>query len=218
MIRRRKTVRRQRERWLSGPLRPLARALDSQTAMAAALPRIDRAIDILELGPGRRYLDIGCGTGKFAHLLAARAALHEPPLCMDITPIVPPVDVVAWPEKLPFADASFDVITSFYLMRRFDDDVTHAFAEEISRVLAPGGAALMVEFAPVRNALLDRLHRRLVSGGVPEVDLRGWGRMAALLTECGFDAIDLVNLGPYALPPIPRVAVLMRHAPDGARP
>lgn len=212
MIRRRKTVRRERERWLTGRTAPLARALDSQVAMAAAMPRADRAIDFLELAPGRRYLDIGCGTARFARLLAARAGLSESPVCMDIVPLQPDVDVVGWPEQLPFPDASFDVITSFYFVRRFDDDVVHAFAEEISRVLAPGGAALLVEFAPVRNTALDRLHRWLVSGGVPEVDLRGWGRMAALLTECGFDGIDLVNLGPYALPPIPRVAVLLRHA------
>lgn len=213
MIRRRKTVRRARERLLSGPWGPVARAFDSQLAMAvAALPRADRAIDVLELGPGRRYLDIGCGTGAFAHLLAARAGLEMPPVCMDIVPLQPPVDVTGWPEQLPFPDDSFDVITSFYFVRRFDDDVVHAFAEEISRVLAPGGAALIVEFAPVHSRILDRFHRWLVSGGVPQVDLRGWGRMAALLTECGFDGIDLVNLGPYALPPIPRVAVLMRHA------
>jgi hypothetical protein len=43
--------------------------------------------------------------------------------------------------------------------------------------------------------------------------LRGWGRLAALFTECGFDAIDLVNAGPFILPPIPRVGVLLRRAP-----
>jgi hypothetical protein len=45
------------------------------------------------------------------------------------------------------------------------------------------------------------------------VDLRGWGRLAALYTEAGFDAIDLVNLGPFLVPPIPRVGVLLRKAP-----
>ena len=44
------------------------------------------------------------------------------------------------------------------------------------------------------------------------VDLRGWGRLAALFTEVGFDAIDLVNVGPFLLPPIPRVGVLLRRA------
>src|SRR5690606_39120843 len=114
------------------------------------------------------------------------------------------------PEQLPFPDNSFDAITCFHFLRRFDDDVVHAFAEEIARVLAPGGAALMVEFAPVRNGWLNRFHERVVSPGCSQVDLRGWGRLAALFTECGFGAIDLVDLGPYAIPPIPRISVLLR--------
>ena len=69
----------------------------------------------------------------------------------------------------------------------------------------------MVEVAPVRNPILNRLHKNLLSGGCAEVDLRGWGRLAALFTECGFDAIDLVNIGPFILPPIPRIAVLARR-------
>jgi hypothetical protein len=38
-----------------------------------------------------------------------------------------------------------------------------------------------------------------------------------MFTECGFDAIDLVNVGPFLLPPISRVGVLLRRAPDIAR-
>jgi len=88
----------------------------------------------------------------------------------------------------------------------------HLFGEELRRVLAPGGTALVLEIAPVKNARLEALHRKLLSGGCAEVDLRGWGRLAALFTECGFDAIDLVNVGPFVVPPIPRVGVLLRRA------
>jgi SAM-dependent methyltransferase len=128
------------------------------------------------------------------------------------------VDVLAWPEKLPFRDSSFDCVTSFYYLRRFDDDVTHAFAEELCRVLAPGGAALVMEVAPVKNGLLNRLHSKLLKAGCAQVDLRGWGRLSALFTEVGFDAIDLVNVGPFLLPPIPRVGVLLRRAAETRTP
>ena len=172
--------------------------------------------ELLGLRPGARHLDAGCGTGPFARLLAARAGMHAPPVTVDVTSGPPAPGVLAWPEKLPFRDGAFDAITSLHLLRRLDDDAVHAFAEEVARLLAPGGAALVVEFAPVRSAALNRLHTRLVSAGCGEVDLRGWGRLAALFTECGFDAIDLVELGPYPLPPIPRVAVLLRRAPERA--
>ena len=166
----------------------------------------------MALGAGRRYLDIGCGTAAYAHLLAQRAGLDEPPVTVDLVPGPGPVDLLGWPEKLPFRDSSFDSISSFYFLRRFDDDVTHAFARELRRILAPGGSALVMDFAPVKSDRLTWLHSRLLKPGCAQVDLRGWGRLAALFTEVGFDAIDLVNAGPFVFPPIPRVAVLLRVA------
>lgn len=213
-MRRRRAARQAREGWVFGRTAPLARALNSQAAMAAITPRVPRVISLLELAPGRSYLDIGCGTAAYAHLVAQRAGLAEPPVTMDLTPGPGPVDLAGWPEKLPFRDHSFDAISSFYFLRRFDDDVTHAFAEEICRVLAPGGSALVMDIAPVKSERLNRLHSKLVGPGCAQVDLRGWGRLAALFTEVGFDGIDLVNVGPFVFPPVPRIAVLLRLAPS----
>ena len=217
-MRRRRAARLARERWVFGRTAPIARAINSPAGMAAITPRVARVISLLELSPGRRYLDVGCGTAGYAHIVAQRAGLEVPPMTVDLLPGPGPVDVVGWPEKLPFRDASFDAISSFYFLRRFDDDVTHAFAEEIARVLAPGGSALVMDFAPVKSGRLSQLHSRRVSPGGAQVDLRGWGRLAALFTEVGFDAIDLVNVGPFVFPPIPRVAVLLRRAPEASRP
>lgn len=211
MIRRRRTTTSTREAWARTPW---AKALNSQSAMAAITPRANRIIELSGLAPGKRFVDIGCGTAAYAHLLARQAGLEVPPLCLDLSLAGPgPVDAVAWPEHLPLADESVDVLTSLYFIHRFDDDVAHGFGGEIARVLAPGGTALLLDVAPVKNPWLDRLHCRLLSPGCAEVDLRGWGRMAALLTECGFDAIDLVNVGPFLFPPIPRIGVLMRRNP-----
>jgi SAM-dependent methyltransferase len=213
-MRRRRAARQVREHWLHGRLGWLARAVDSQTGMAALTPRVQRVISLVGLAPGRRYLDIGCGTAAFANLVAARAGLTVPPVTIDIVDGPGAPEVVAWPEHLPVRDLSIDCLTAFYLVRRFDDDVVHAFADEVSRVLAPGGSALVLEIAPVVNGWLNRIHRRVVSGGCAEVDLRGWGRLVALFTECGFDAIDLVNVGPFLVPPVPRIGVLLRRRPD----
>jgi SAM-dependent methyltransferase len=189
-----------------------AAIFNSQAAMALITPRAERVIGLLELGPGKRYVDLGCGTAAYAHLLADRAGMDEPPLTLDLAPGPGPVDAIAWPEHLPLADASVDALSCFYYIRRFDDDVVHGLGGEISRVLAPGGRALVMEVAPVISKRLDAFHRRLLSPGCGQVDLRGWGRLAALFTECQFDSIDLVNVGPFLVPPIPRLAVLLRRA------
>jgi ubiquinone/menaquinone biosynthesis C-methylase UbiE len=216
MMRRRRKAIEARQEWVFGRTAPLARAINSQTGMALITPRAQRIIGLIELGPGKRYLDIGCGTAAYAHLLAAKAGMDEPPVTVDLVAGPGPVEVIAWPEQLPFRDESFDCITSLYYLRRFDDDVTHAFAREIARLLAPGGSALVMEVAPVRSGWLHRMHARLLSAGCGDVDLRGWGRLAAMFTEAGFDALDLVNVGPFLVPPIPRVGVLARRAPSRA--
>ena len=212
MMRRRRGTRYARERWRSGWTRPLARAVNSQAAMAALNPRADRIAELLQLGPGKRHLDVGCGRAPFANLLAERAGADWSPVAVDLTHGAS-VEVEGWPERLPFRDASFDAISALHIIRRFDDDMVHAFGVELGRLLAPGGRAIITEFAPVRFGLLDKAHHWITSGGCNEVDLRGWGRLAAQLTECGFDAVELVDLGPYFLPPIPRVSVLVRRAP-----
>lgn len=215
-MRRRRAAITARETWISGASAYAARAINSQSAMALITPRIQRIIDLLDLCPGKRYLDIGCGTAAFADAIAQKAGLTESPVTVDIAGGLGPVEVVGWPEKLPFRDNAFDCITSLYFMHRFDDDVCRAFADEIGRVLAPGGSALVLEVAPVRNQVLNRLHERIMGLGCAEVDLRGWGRLAALFTEAGFDGIDLVNVGPFIVPPAPRVGVLLRKAPAGS--
>ena len=212
-MRRRKAAIAARERWITGASAYAARAINSQAGMALITPRIARIIDLLELGPGKRYLDVGCGTAAYADAIAHKAGLEESPVTVDIAGGLGPVEIVGWPEKLPFRDQSFDCITSLYFLHRFDDDVCRAFADEISRLLAPGGAALVLDVAPVQNGLLNRLHERLLRPGCAAVDLRGWGRLAATFTEAGFDAIDLVNVGPFLVPPAPRVGVLLRRAP-----
>ncbi|MCA9832302.1 MAG: methyltransferase domain-containing protein [Dehalococcoidia bacterium] len=209
MNRRRKTIVGVRQSWARTPW---ARLVNSQEVQALVTPRAERIIQLIDLAPGRRYVDFGCGTAAFAHLLARKAGLDEPPLTLDLAPGPGPVDAIAWPADLPLASKSVDCLTSLYFARRFDDDNLHAYGREIARVLAPGGAALLLEVAPVRARWLDRLHHQLLSPGCAHVDLRGWGRMAALLTEAGFDAIDLVNVGPFLFPPIPRVGVLLRRA------
>jgi SAM-dependent methyltransferase len=210
MMRRRRSTREARERWVYGRTAPLARLVASQPLQAMITPRADRIIDLVQLAPGKRYLDIGCGTATYAHLLANRAGLDDAPVTMDLVGAPFPVDVLAAPEHLPFANESFDCITSLYYIHRFDDDAVHGLGREIRRILAPGGAALVMDVAPVYNGPLNRLHTSLMSAGCVTADLRGWGRLAALFTEAGYDAIDLVNVGPFFLPPVPRVGVLLR--------
>lgn len=214
-MRRRRSARQAREQWVSGRTAPLARAINSQAAMALITPRVQRIISLIDLAPGKRYLDIGCGTAAFAHLMAARAGMEQPPFTFDLVHVPGPVDAIAWPEQLPLRAGSFDCVTCLYYIHRFDDDVVHGLGEELARILAPGGAALVMDIAPVKSKWLNRLHAWLVRPGCATVDLRGWGRLAALFTECGFDAIDLVNVGPFLVPPVPRVGVLLRKAVRG---
>ena len=106
-------------------------------------------------------LDIGCGTAAYARLLSTRANA-SPPVTVDLSGKSLP-NMIAWPEKLPFTADSFDCVTALHFVRRFEDDVVEAFASELARILAPGGAALVVEFGPVKSRKLNLLHKHLLS-------------------------------------------------------
>lgn len=208
MIRRRKAALNAQQKWSRYAKGVPSILAGTSIAKAMLIPRADEIIRLLGIGPGKSYVDIGCGTAAYARLLSTRANAL-PPITVDLSQKSLP-NMLAWPEKLPFAADSFDCVTALHLVRRFEDDVVEAFASEIARILAPGGAAIVLEFGPVKSKKLNLLHKHLLSAGCSEVELRGWGRLGALFAEKGFASIELLELGPYVLPPIPRTAMLMK--------
>jgi ubiquinone/menaquinone biosynthesis C-methylase UbiE len=96
-------------------------------------------------------LDIGCGGGDLACLLAPRAELT---VALDVSPEVLKAVadkkqakglqrlqlVVADVNRLPFRDACFDYVVSRYTLHHTD---LNASLPEVRRVLAPGGRLLL---------------------------------------------------------------------------
>jgi SAM-dependent methyltransferase len=112
------------------------------------------------IGPGQRVLDVAAGTGNVA-LRAAAAGAHV--VASDMTSEslatcdrrarkagIALESVVADAQALPFADASFDVVTSAFGAIFAPDHA--AVARELLRVCRPGGTIGMVNFTPEGNA------------------------------------------------------------------
>ena len=107
----------------------------------------ERFLDWLAPTPGARWLDVGCGTGAFSELIAARCA---PRMLAGIDPSPEQIGYarehfprfrfeVADAAAIPFPDGSFDVVASA-LVLHFIPDRQAAFAE-MQRVLGNGGMA-----------------------------------------------------------------------------
>ncbi|MES1930915.1 type 11 methyltransferase [Salinisphaera dokdonensis CL-ES53] len=119
----------------------------------------------LFLRPQDRVLDIGCGTGA---LLQRLCAIHPPPQLCGVDPVFEMLAMArrelsstvdlrqGWAERLPFADAQFDVVVScsvFHYLYRPDKALT-----EILRVLRPGGQLVITDWSSdyLMCRLLDR--------------------------------------------------------------
>jgi ubiquinone/menaquinone biosynthesis methyltransferase len=107
---------------------------------------------------GTRVLDLACGTGDIAHLLAARGARVTG---LDVTHEMlrrartkgPGVAFVSGDMMaLPFPNAHFDVVTAGYGIRNVPELVP-ALAE-IRRVLRPGGVFLSLDFNRPANPIV----------------------------------------------------------------
>ncbi|MEO5677983.1 MAG: ubiquinone/menaquinone biosynthesis methyltransferase [Usitatibacter sp.] len=114
-----------------------------------------RLVALAQVQPGTRALDLACGTGDIALALAAAGATV---IGLDIThrmlvlakqkaspePAPGPSWVTADMMALPFADQSFDAVTTGYGLRNVPEISTSL--AEIRRVLAPGGLVLSLDF------------------------------------------------------------------------
>ena len=117
-------------------------------ALAGSEARFVRqAVDGLNLCPGERVLEIGCGTGKALSELAARTGPGGLALGLDLSlgmlrrsarrtgPHVSQADALA----LPCAAASFDAVLMTFTLEIFSDAEIIRVLGEVRRVLRPGG-------------------------------------------------------------------------------
>jgi demethylmenaquinone methyltransferase/2-methoxy-6-polyprenyl-1,4-benzoquinol methylase len=122
-----------------------------------------RVIALAEIQPGDRVLDLGTGTGDLAFEARQRQASPTQVVAGDFTLEMMRVgqqragaEGLRWAGtdalNLPFADDSFDVLTSGYLMRNVAD-LERAWVEQY-RVLRPGGRVVCLDTTPPPNNLL----------------------------------------------------------------
>ena len=181
------------------------------------------AVDLVNVRPGQRVLDLAGGTGDLARLFAQKAGAEGSVVHTDINYAMlaegrdklidrgftlPTIQCNA--EALPFADRAFDVVSIAFGLR----NVTRKerALSEMRRVLRPGGAAVILEFSKVAPPLapaydwysfniLPRLGR-LVAGD--EASYRYLAEsirvhpdqqsLARMMEQAGFDRVEYHNL------------------------
>ncbi len=106
-------------------------------------PEIYDALADHGIVPGRRVLDVACGTGLVAEGLATRGCIvtgidASQPMLRKARQRVPAATfVLGSAERMPFADGAFDGVTCAQAFHWFE---AHRALAEIIRVVRPGGA------------------------------------------------------------------------------
>lgn len=105
------------------------------------LDKIDR---LLDLAPGDRVLEVGCGQGHLVKRLAERdidiVGIDVNPNAAEIAGTDRVMEMAA--ESLDFPDDEFDAIVSVHAIEHIPE--LEAAAAEMARVLKPGGSALYI--------------------------------------------------------------------------
>jgi SAM-dependent methyltransferase len=169
-------------------------------------PLAAQLTDWLEVAPGQRALDVGCGPGAWTEHLVARLGPGAVSAIDPSAPFVeacrerlPEVDVQqGTAESLPYADASFDVAGASLVVHFMKDP--RAGIAEMARVTRPGGwvGASVWDLAGRREPMAPLwAAMAAVDPGHPgEGSLPGGaqGQLRAFLDEAGLHDVEATEL------------------------
>jgi SAM-dependent methyltransferase len=146
-------------------------------------PATERMLDLADVGPGQRVLDVAAGAGEQTLAIARRVAPGGSVLATDLSPQIlehaaaearraglANVTTRAMDgENLDLPDGSFDVVVSRVGLIYFPDQ--HRALSEMRRVLAPGGRVAAIVYSTAeRNAFFSgpvSIIRRRANLGAP---------------------------------------------------
>jgi len=174
-----------------------------------------RTCDLLGVAPNQVAADLCCGTGDLALEIAGRGAIvvatdfsHRMLTLATGKGVALPAEADCL--RLPFAEASFDLVTVAFGVRNFED--LGAGLAEIHRVLRPGGRVGILEFAAPPGPAFRKIYfaylklvvptlGALVSGRLSAYrylasSIRGFPdqtRMEAILRQSGFSSVRHVD-------------------------
>jgi demethylmenaquinone methyltransferase/2-methoxy-6-polyprenyl-1,4-benzoquinol methylase len=143
--------------------RSAARIYD--TVLEPPLRGMRRAVSALAgTGPGMRVLDVCCGTGKQARMLAdtgadVAAADMSPHMLLKARGRAGRSMnlLLASADRLPFADGAFDLVLNCLSLHEIPEALRLAFASEMRRVARPGGRIMIMDYGTPRKAGLADL-------------------------------------------------------------
>jgi SAM-dependent methyltransferase len=154
------------------------------------------------IAPGERVLDVGCGTGVLTRLAAEAVGPTGQVVGIDPGPAMIAVARreatsaasraefrLAAIERLPFPDASFDLVLSSFMLHHLPPEVKRAGLGEVYRVLKPGGRLLAVDIDRPANPLWWLLCWPLLLMPYTAPNLRG--EVPAYLRAAGFAPVEV---------------------------
>lgn len=153
-------------------------------------------IELADIKPGDKVLDVGCGTGSLTLTAKTYAGASGEVYGIDASPgmidaaqkkagragaqVVFEVGLI---EKIPCPEATFDVVISRLAIHHLPDDLKRQGFAEIYRVLKPGGHLLVADFKLPASPLLQHVALALVGHPMMQTDVRG---IPPLFSEAGF--------------------------------
>jgi len=162
-------------------------------------------IDQAQLQPGEKVLDVGCGTGGVT--IPAKRRVGKTGEASGIDPAPEMIAVarkkaaragleiefrVGVIESLPYADGTFDVVTSSLMMHHLPHELQVQGLAEIQRVLKPSGRLLIADMFRLSASLHDRLFALLTLHG-GQAQRFGIQDLPALMKAAGFENIQQLD-------------------------